>query len=55
MNQGDDNNEGAPADTLLLFNFSRAQNVVKFWKFRSNIKQMLFMDTDPAVVLLINQ
>ena len=41
-------------DSLLLFQFSRPQNLVKFWKFKTQAKHIRFLDTDPAVLLVIN-
>jgi len=42
-------------DSLLLFQFSRPQNLIKFWKFKIELSQVRFMDTDPAVLLAINK
>ena len=42
-------------DSLLLFQFSRPQNLVKFWKFTYSVKKILFLDTDPATLLIINE
>ena len=42
-------------DSLLLFQFSRPQNLVKFWKFTHSVKKILFLDTDPATLLIISE
>ena len=42
-------------DSLLLFQFSRPQNLIKFWKFKIELTQVRFMNTDPAVLLVINK
>ena len=42
-------------DSLLLFQFSRPQNLIKFWRFKIELTYVRFMDTDPAVLLVINR
>ena len=42
-------------DSILLFQFSRPQNLIKFWKFKTEVTHMRFMDTDPSVLLVINK
>ena len=54
MNSEDQSLE-AKQDSLLLFQFSRNQNLIKFWKFAFQVKKILFFDTDPATLLIINE
>jgi hypothetical protein len=54
MNSEDQSPE-AKQDSLLLFQFSRNQNLIKFWNFASQVKKILFFDTDPATLLIINE
>lgn len=42
-------------DSVLLFQFSRPQNLVKFWRFKIELTNICFMDTDPAILLCINR
>ena len=42
-------------DSLLLFQFSRPQNLIKYWKFKIEISSIRFMDADPAVLLVVNK
>ena len=55
MSSLDSEGSAAKQDSLLLFQFSRPQNLVKFWKFKIELTRILFMDTDPSVLLTINK
>mmetsp|Transcript_29931 Transcript_29931/g.34984 ORF Transcript_29931/g.34984 Transcript_29931/m.34984 type:complete len:113 (-) Transcript_29931:423-761(-) len=50
-----DESVGSKQDSVLLFQFSRPQNLIKFWKFKIEIALMRFLDTDPAILLVVNK
>ena len=45
---------GAPADSILLFQFSRPQNLVYHWKFRVPLLKMHSM-LDCGILIVINK
>ena len=40
---------------MLLFQFSRPQNLVMYWKFAIAVERVIFLDTDPSTMLIINE
>ena len=50
-----DKDVSSKQDSLLLFQFSRPQNLIKFWQFKTEVQHIHFMDTDPEVLMVINK
>lgn len=46
--------DDGPADSIILFQFSRTQNVVYHWKFRQPILQMHVM-LDAGILIVVNK
>ena len=42
-------------DSILLFQFSRPQNLIKFWKFKIEVSLIKFLDSDPSILLVVNR
>ena len=53
MNSEDKTDSSAKLDTVLMFQFSRPQNMIMYWKFIVPIKQICFLSVKKMPILLL--